>query len=186
VSNDEGVTRRRPVMRALLRLYPKAWRNRYEDEFEALIEASPMGFSLIVDVVAGAVAARLNPGLVTRPASAPAASKGEGHMLGRVMKIRCLGYAPHISTRDQWLSAAVMIGGTIVLTLIWMRAHVVLGDNPYTDSLGTMPFLAAYLLSLPFTYLKGRSARAQGVFIGASLALLTAFLLAIGYVASLI
>jgi hypothetical protein len=173
-------------MRALLRLYPKAWRNRYEDEFTALIEASPGGFSLIVDVVAGAIDARLNPGLVTRPASAPAASKGEGQMLGRVMKLRCLGYAPHISTRDQWLSAAVMIGGTIVLTLIWMRAQAVLGDSTYLDSLATMPFLAAYLLSLPFTYLKGRSARAQTVFIGASLALLTVILLAAGYVASLI
>jgi hypothetical protein len=186
VTDEEVVTHRRPVMRALLRLYPKAWRNRYEDEFTALIEASPGRFSLIVDVVAGAIDARLNPGLVTRPASAPAASKGEGQMLGRVMKLRCLGYAPHISTRDQWLSAGVMIGGTIVFTLIWMRIHVVLGDNPYADSFATMPFLAAFLLSLPFTSLKGRSARAQVVFIAANLLLLTVILLVAGYVSSVI
>jgi hypothetical protein len=38
----------------LLRLYPRAWRERYGDEFAALLESEPMGFRLLADVIAGA------------------------------------------------------------------------------------------------------------------------------------
>ena len=43
----------------LLRLYPRAWRERYGDEFAALLEAHPASVTTIVDVVTGAVTARL-------------------------------------------------------------------------------------------------------------------------------
>ena len=107
-------------------------------------------------------------------------------MLSELMKLRCAGYAPRVTRRDAWLSAAVMIGGTIVFTLIWMRVHVATGDNPYVDSFATVPFLAALILSMPFTSLKGRPRSTQAVFVLGSLALIVAGALAVGYVSSLI
>ncbi len=47
--------------RVLVRLYPSRWRRRYEDEFGALLEQEPWSARLILDVVAGALGARLGP-----------------------------------------------------------------------------------------------------------------------------
>ena len=45
----------------LLRLYPRAWRNRYEDEFAALLEQCPLSLSDLLDIFVGAIDARLHP-----------------------------------------------------------------------------------------------------------------------------
>jgi capsular polysaccharide biosynthesis protein len=44
----------------LIRLYPPSWRLRYGEEFEALLEDSPVGFSNIFDLVKGAIKMRLS------------------------------------------------------------------------------------------------------------------------------
>ncbi len=44
-------------MNWLLRLYPRAWRERYEDEFKALLTERDSSFLVIVDVVLAAVVA---------------------------------------------------------------------------------------------------------------------------------
>jgi hypothetical protein len=48
------------MTRLLLRLYPAAWRNRYADEFEALLEERPLGPFDVLDVLIGAVDAHLH------------------------------------------------------------------------------------------------------------------------------
>ena len=53
--------------RLLIRLYPSRWRRRYEDEFSALLEHEAWSARLVLDVAAGALAARLDP----YPASPP-------------------------------------------------------------------------------------------------------------------
>ena len=46
---------------SLVRLYPDRWRRRYEAEFRALLEEEPLTPGLLLDVIAGAFAARLAP-----------------------------------------------------------------------------------------------------------------------------
>ena len=53
--------------RVLIRLYPSRWRRRYEDEFGALLEQEAWSARLLLDLAAGALAARLDP----YPASPP-------------------------------------------------------------------------------------------------------------------
>jgi hypothetical protein len=48
-------------MNRLLHLYPSAWRERYGDELVALLEAHPATVSDYVDLVRGALDARLHP-----------------------------------------------------------------------------------------------------------------------------
>jgi hypothetical protein len=57
-------------MSALVRLYPKAWRERYEAEFVGLIEEQPPTVADVIDIVRGAVDARLHP-QVRRPGDVP-------------------------------------------------------------------------------------------------------------------
>ena len=46
------------MIRRLVRLYPRNWRDRYEDEFVALLEQQPATFRAYADVALGAVIAR--------------------------------------------------------------------------------------------------------------------------------
>jgi hypothetical protein len=48
-------------MRWLVRFYPQKWRERYEQEFVALLEQVPHGPRMTVDVVIGGLLARLAP-----------------------------------------------------------------------------------------------------------------------------
>ena len=48
-------------MSRLVRLYPRAWRDRYEDEFMALLAERPLSPGDVVDSVRGAVDAHLHP-----------------------------------------------------------------------------------------------------------------------------
>ncbi len=48
-------------MSLLLALYPRAWRDRYGDEFTDLLQARPPSFRDRVDIVIGAIDARVNP-----------------------------------------------------------------------------------------------------------------------------
>ena len=62
------------VMSALLRLYPRSWRERYEREVLGLLEARPPSLGDRVDIVRGAVDARLNLGApheTDRPVGSP-------------------------------------------------------------------------------------------------------------------
>ena len=42
------------LLRGMVRLYPRAWRERYEEEFEALLEERPASASDVCDVALGA------------------------------------------------------------------------------------------------------------------------------------
>lgn len=48
-------------MTALMRLYPRAWRDRYEDEFLGVLAEAPPSFLDRIDIVFGAIDARLHP-----------------------------------------------------------------------------------------------------------------------------
>lgn len=56
----------RPVRaHALLRLYPPAWRDRYQDEVEALLDQHAATFATFLDLLWGALDARLDPTFTT-------------------------------------------------------------------------------------------------------------------------
>lgn len=58
-------------MSALVRLYPRSWRERYETEFLALLASRPPSIGDRVDIVRGAVDARLHPELSGDAAERP-------------------------------------------------------------------------------------------------------------------
>lgn len=54
-------------MTALVRLYPRAWRDRYEAEFLGILQARPPSRRDRLDIVRGALDARLHPEIPGRP-----------------------------------------------------------------------------------------------------------------------
>jgi len=75
------------MMKKLVALYPRAWRERYGEEFLALLDEQPMTPRVVVDLLRGALDAHLHPqkgGTVPRAASGvvpPAASSARANIL---------------------------------------------------------------------------------------------------------
>lgn len=75
-------------MSALLRLYPRAWRERYGDELVALLEDRPPSPLDLVDLVRGAFDARLHPQL---PSTQPAKPERKDPMSDRLPGLAAIG-----------------------------------------------------------------------------------------------
>ena len=68
--------------RRLVRLYPRAWRERYEEEFVALLEQSQMAVSDLLDVTLGALDAWLSPQVSSEGGVLMVVSRLRGAVLG--------------------------------------------------------------------------------------------------------
>lgn len=124
-------------MSVLVRLYPAAWRARYGPEFEALLAERPPSRRDVLDIVLGAIDARLSPQVDSAPVTRRAA------------------------LTDRLAGGAAIAGG-----LIWSATYLVgwLVQAEGDLSLPILIALALMLLSLPGRYL---AAYARPVVLGA-------------------
>ncbi len=159
-------------MRILLRLYPKAWRSLYGDEFAGILAAQRLSPRLLFDIIGGAVDARLQPQVRLA---------GGDTMTTNLLK-RCATSGPQLSTKDELVGGAAMIGFSLLFAGVYIWASYVYRDNAMVDAFGVMAFPAAMVATMQFTYLKGQSRAARVVTVGG----LLLFLAAIAYVAALI
>jgi len=162
----------------LLALYPPRWRRRYGDEVRALIDSQPFSLHAGIDLIAGAIDAWLEPQKIP--------IKQEGvNMNGTTMKPGCAGSGGRVTREDARKSLAVNLGGTLLLTAIWMVMHIRrIGDRTYVDAFSAMAFFVPYVFSLRYTSLKGRSLRTQSIFIGGTILVVTLILGTAGWIAS--
>ena len=79
-------------------------------------------------------------------------------------------------------ASAVMIVSRLVLTATWMAAHFRFATTPTLTPSSFMPFMVAMLVSMRYTYLKGRPNSVQAVFIGGITLILTLFFLGAGWI----
>jgi hypothetical protein len=168
----------------LLRLYPSPWRRRYGGEVAEMLAGRGFSLRVAIDLIAGAIDVWLHPS-VTLAAATAAHSKAEDKtMLNRIARLDCSGmFGSDVTKSDQWKATVVTAWGTVVLALIWMAAHIRIGDNAYVDSLSLMMFIIPLLFSMRYTYLKGRPASVQAVFVAGITLILALFFLAAGWLA---
>lgn len=122
-------------MSRLVRLYPAAWRERYEAEFVALLEERPPGMLDRLDVLRGAIDARVHPQLARQPAESaagPAGLRRAGAVAaagGLLWALAGLGFyaAPYVSelgykdTGSIALLAAIAAGMTGLAAVLLVR-----------------------------------------------------------------
>ena len=158
------------VAARLLRLYPRAWRDRYAEEFLAMIGPAPIRAQQAIDIVSGAIDAWLSPDV--RRASA--AASGGGSMTK--MWTMCERTPMRYTVRDGLIAAAVMLVATMVLTTLGIAARR--GGSPVTGGvLKDFAFVASLTLSMPFWITKGQPWKAQAAIVGVTLT----FIVLIGY-----
>jgi hypothetical protein len=168
----------------LLALYPRVWRRRYGAEVAELLAGRRFSLRVAVDLVAGAIDVWLHPA-ATLAAATAASRKDETTMMNKILRFDCAAaYGPGVSKEDAWKAGLAMIGATLVLTLAWVALRVRIGDDAVIDSLGMMPFMAGMLVSMRYTYLKGRPSAVQAIFIGGGTLVLAAIFVLAGLIAA--
>jgi hypothetical protein len=152
----------------LLKLYPPRWRRRYGKEFVALIASQRFSFRTVLDIIGGAIDAWTQP-QSHLAAGAVARSEGDTIMLAKQMRLRSAGCGEKPTTADSVKGAGVILGGSALSVLVatWMHRRSV--DPIYTQTLMSSGWLIAFVVSMPYTTLKGWPARTQAIFIGALL-----------------
>jgi hypothetical protein len=156
---------------SLLRLYPRAWRERYGDELLDLVGDQPLGVAQVIDIVSGALDARLSSELQMLAATArrPVATTQGGSAVVKTLKRTCAHNSNWPFTlRDSWIGAGIVIGGSIGMSAIGIL--VSRQGMPTTgEFLKSLAFPASILFTLPVTWLKGQSWRVQVAVIGGTL-----------------
>lgn len=168
----------------LLRLYPSPWRRRYGDEVAEMLAHQGFSLRIAVDLIAGAIDVWLHPSATLAAAGTATTQRPveEQTMLSQIARLDCSAAAGAYTKEDQWKAAGAAVGGTIVLTLIWMTAHIRLGDNAYVDSLSVLTYTVPTIFSMRYTYLKKRPAGVQAVFILGLTLVLAAIMLGAGWI----
>src|SRR5215472_17870162 len=127
----------------MLRWYPAGWRQRYGDEFEALLGDRSLSATETFDVFCGAIDAWLSAD-VRRQTIGSAAAPAGGPMLLRALA--CDRHATGVTPRDGLVGAAVMIALTIAFKLT-INAAMRLGYPAAADALAELTFPVAFSAS---------------------------------------
>jgi hypothetical protein len=152
----------------LLRLYPRAWRDRYEDEFLETAGSGPLQLQQVIDIVSGAIDAWLSADV--RGATRAAAQDTGGATMVKSVSI-CEKNQTRYTKRDGLIGAAMIIGGSLLSVLL----GTMLKRNGYdsaAESLMSMGWLVAMNLSMPLWLTKGQPRSAQLALTGVTTAIL--------------
>jgi hypothetical protein len=117
--------------RWLVRLYPAAWRARYGEEFLALLADRPLGPSLLIDVLAGAVDAWVAP--QPMPAGVPGSTDAGGRIMGLLTR-RC--HSQTLTRSDRWRWSLTAAVGSVALSAFYVWMKPVWGESLYVQALG--------------------------------------------------
>jgi hypothetical protein len=162
----------------LLGLYPRAWRERYGQEFLATAGQGPLSLQQVIDVVSGAVDAWLSADV--RRATMPGASSEGGSTMLKSLLI-CERQHSRYTTRDSLIGAGVMLAATLFIAVLGIAARHS-GMKELGEIVMSLAFPGSLTLSMPFWLMKGQPWKAQVAIVGVTLALLVI----IGVAASLI
>ena len=159
-----------PRAERLLRLYPRAWRQRYGEEFLATLGHGTLHPQQVIDIVSGAIDAWLSADVRRAATTGRIAASAEGSTMLKSMMI-CGQAKARYTTRDGLIGAGVMMGATLVLSMLAIA--VKRGGWPVTgEVMLNVAFLGSLTLSMPFWLMKGQPWKSQVAIVGGTLALL--------------
>lgn len=154
----------------LLRLYPRAWRERYGHEFLAMVESESLHPTHAADIIRGALDAWLSADVRRITTATRVAPTAGGPMTIKSLLI-CERNAPGVTPRDGLMGAGVMLGVSLLATIL--SAAAVRSGQPHVgEALRNLGFPVSFTVSMPFWLMKGQSWKAQAAILGTTLAIL--------------
>jgi drug/metabolite transporter (DMT)-like permease len=169
-------------MNWLLQLYPARWRERYGEEFGAVLASQRASVGLVLDVLGGAIDAHLYP-QIQQSHSKPIKEK-EGDTMTLLMLQRCSAGGPKLSPRDQRIASLVMIFSGLVMASLYIGLTKIYHSAPAVQALFYASVPALALIYGETAYLRKRPWLTQVFILGGGLSGLYLFMLAVCVVSS--
>jgi len=144
--------------RGLLRLYPRAWRERYGEEFLESVGDAPVSPLTALDIVAGAIDAWWSKDVRQSTAGAAVSAGGSMTVIEQIRRYSCA--RQEISKRDALIGAAIIVGGSFA-GLALERLFIALGWPELGNAVPDVAFPAAFLVGTNAMWLNRYSWRVR-------------------------
>lgn len=154
----------------LLRLYPRSWRERYGDEFLAIVGTGGLHAQQVIDIVMGAIDAWLSVDVRRATKNYSTAPGGGGSTMLKSM-MACERRNFRVGIRDGLIGAGVMIVGALVFSALLVASKRA-GWTVTAEVLKGLSFTVPFVISMPFWAMSGQPWKAQAVIVGGTLAVL--------------
>jgi hypothetical protein len=165
--------------RQLLQLYPRAWRERYGQEFAEFVGDRRLSVQQVVDIVGGALDAWTSRSVRASVRGSVAGSSTGGAAMVQALKLKCATRTPNYTAKDALIGAGVIIGVSFLMLALGIAANRS-GYPTVGETVKGLAFPASMLLSMPFYLTKNLSWRAQALLLGVPMVIL----IVISYVAT--
>ena len=162
-------------MNWLLRLYPEPWRQRYGEEFAAVLVSQRASLGLVLDVLGGAIDAHLHPQIKN---SHSKQTTGDDTMTLAMLQ-RCAAGGPRLSPQDQRIAAFFMILSSVAIALLYIGLTKLYPHSPAVEAVGYSSFPFLGLIYGQTAYLRRRPWLTQFFILGGGLAGMYIFMLAV-------
>lgn len=157
--------------RRLIQLYPRAWRERYGEEFAEFVGDRRLSVQQMVNIVGGALDAWTSSRVRASVRGSVAGHSTGGATMIQELKLKCATRTPGYTTKDAMIGAGVVIG----VSFLGLAAGIVANRSGYHalgETLKGLAFPASMLLSMPFYLTKNLSWRAQALLLGVPMVIL--------------
>lgn len=163
----------------LLRLYPARWRERYGEEFRAVLAGQRASLGLFFDVLGGAVDAHLHPQILH---SQEEQNTGDDTMTLAMLQL-CAAGGTKLSPADRRIASRVTIFSALAIAVLYIvLTRIYRGAAPVQ----ALIYAAAPALSMVYAqtaYLRRMSWRVQAFMLGGGLSGMYLFMLAVCLIA---
>jgi hypothetical protein len=167
-------------MKWLLQLYPARWRDRYGEEFDAVLASQRTSVGMVLDVLGGAIDAHLYP-QIQNPNSKPIKEEDTMTIL---MLQRCSAGGPKLSPRDQRIASLFMILSALVMAVLYIALTKIYHSAPAVQAVGFASFPALCLVYGEAAYLRKRPWLTQVFILVGGLSGMYLFMLAVSVIGS--
>lgn len=170
-------------MNWLLRLYPAPWRERYGEEFGAVLSGQRASAGLVLDVLAGAIDAHLHPQIQSSN-SKPVmqGTTGEDTMTLAMLQ-RCALGGPKLSSSERRLASRLAISSSLVMAILYIVLTKIYREAPAVQAVFWASALAPTFIYRQTAYLRTRSWLTQAFIFAAGISATYVFMLAVCMVA---
>ena len=166
-------------MNWLLHLYPARWRERYGEEFRAVLAGQRASLGLFFDVLGGAVDAHLHPQILHSHAKQ---TEGDDTMTLAMLQ-RCAAGGAKLSSDDRRIASRVTTFSALAIAVLGIMLTKI-----YREAAPVQAFIyaAAPALSMVYAqtaYLRRRSWRVQAFILGVGISGVYLFMLGVCLIA---
>jgi hypothetical protein len=166
-------------MRWLLRLYPARWRERYGEEFGAVLASQRATPGLVLDVFGGAIDAHLHPQFHNSHSKQAQGDEMTNDTMTLQMMQRCAAGGPKLSPSERRVASRLSIVSALVMATLYLVLTKIYREAPAVQAiLWTSIFFPTFIYKQT-VYLKKRSWLTQGLVLGAWLSAMYLFMLAV-------